>query len=91
MVWFLANSIKIVKQQYNEREYNLATYNQANYNITGELYAVKPDGTEVVVDAAGKLWEIPDLKITRHDKLLLEVKDNIVINVWVLSYTRPTN
>lgn len=78
------------RSNYMSREANLEVYASNNYSITGELYAVKPDGTEVVEDINGKLWEIPGLKITRHDKLLLEIRDgHTVANVWVHSWA-PT-
>lgn len=75
---------------YANRTSTLNDYNQANYYITGELYAVKPDGTQVVEDANGKLWEITDLHITRHDKLLLEIRNSdTVTHVWTEVWT-PT-
>ena len=78
-------------QMENEANtYVRETYASNNYSIAAELYAVKPNGTEVVEDANGRLWEIPGLKITRHDRLLLEVKNsNEVVNVWVRAWA-PT-
>ena len=78
-------------QMENEANtYVRETYASNNYSIAAELYAVKPNGTEVVEDANGRLWEIPGLKITRHDRLLLEIKNsNEVANVWVRAWA-PT-
>lgn len=78
-------------QMENEANtYVRETYANNNYSIAAELYAVKPNGTEVVEDANGRLWEIPGLKITRHDRLLLEIKNsNEVVNVWVRAWA-PT-
>jgi hypothetical protein len=77
--------------QYTNRETTLHEYNVANYYVTAELYAVTPDGVEVVVDNNGKLWEIEGLKITRHDRLLLEVRNSdTVTHVWTEAWKPPT-
>ena len=79
-----------LRMENEANTYVRETYASNNYSIAAELYAVKPNGTEVVEDANGRLWEIPGLKITRHDRLLLEVKNsNEVVNVWVRAWA-PT-
>lgn len=79
-----------LRMENEANTYVRETYASNNYSIAAELYAVKPNGTEVVEDANGKLWEIPGLKITRHDRLLLEIKNsNEVVNVWVQAWV-PT-
>ena len=79
-------------QQYKDKESVLQEYNTANYYITGELYAVTPDGVQVIEDANGRLWEIADLHITRHNKLLLEVHNtNTVTHVWTEVWAETHN
>lgn len=76
------NALKTT-DEYKAQELQRTMYEQDNYTITGELYAVTPDGVEVVEDELGRLWEIPGLHVTRHDRLLLEVRNgNAVVNVW---------
>ena len=69
--------------EYKAQELQRTMYEQDNYTIAGELYAVTPNGVEVVEDEQGRLWEIPGLQVTRHDRLLLEIRNgNAVVNVW---------
>lgn len=85
----LSVTLNNTRQEYSAREANRSSYNASNYTVAGELYAVKPDGTEVVQDTNGRLWEIEGLTVGIHDKLLLEVKNNdTVVNVWTLVLTR---
>ena len=77
-----------IQTEYTARERNRTTYNASNYTITAELYAVKPNGTEIVIDANNKLWEIEGLSIGTHDKLLLEIRNNdTIVHVYTLVYT----
>ena len=73
-----------------DRENTRLTYDRSNYYITAELYAVKPDGTEVVADETGKLWEINGLRVTRFDRLLLEIRNDVVTHVWSEEWARET-
>lgn len=86
-----AHKAQKATQLYKERESSLYEYNSANYYITGELYAVTPDGVKVILDANGKLWEIKDLHVTRHNRLLLEIRNTEeVIHVWTEVWTPST-
>jgi hypothetical protein len=88
-VWIQTARLHNTRAEYSAREANRSSYNASNYTVAGELYAVKPDGTEVVQDTNGRLWEIEGLTVSTHDKLLLEVKNNdTVVNVWTLVLTR---
>ena len=90
MFW-QAKQLAHLREVYDAREYTRSTYDAENYHVAGELYAVKPDGTEIVQDTNGRLWEIPGLKVTRFNKLLLEVRNgNTISNVWIFEYT-PTD
>lgn len=89
-VWVQTQRARTAQQRYTDREDTLHSYNLSNYYVNAELYAVKPDGTEVVEDTNGKLWEIEGLQITRHDRLLLEVRNDTVTNVYVHSWEKPT-
>lgn len=84
-----ARQARTAQQRYTDREDTLHSYNLSNYYVNAELYAVKPDGTEVVEDTNGKLWEVEGLKITRHDRLLLEVRNDTVVKVYVHSWEKP--
>ena len=76
------------QQEYSNREANRNTYYTKNYTVTAELYAVKPNGTEIVQDSNGRLWEIEGLTIGVHDRLMLKVQDSdTVIEVWTLSWS----
>ena len=75
-------------QEYHMREVNRNNYYNNNYTINAELYAVKPDGTEIVQDSSGKLWEIQGLKVGTHDKLKLDIKNNEVVDVLVVSWEK---
>lgn len=80
---YVTNNALKTTDEYKAQELQRTMYEQDNYTITGELYAVTPDGVEVVEDELGRLWEIPGLHVTRHDRLLLEVRNgNAVVNVW---------
>lgn len=85
---WLAMTLHSTRAEYEARERNRNTYYTANYTVSAELYAVKPDGTEVVQDSNGRLWEIQGLKAGTHDKLLLEIHNNDTVeHVYVLLYT----
>lgn len=71
-----------LSDEYTLREHTRSEYTTHNYTVTGELYAVKPDGTEVLTDSTGKLWEVEDLSIGTHDRVLIEVRNDQVIHVW---------
>lgn len=73
-----------------DRENTRLLYDRSNYYITAELYAVKPDGTEVVEDENGRLWEINGLHINRYHRLLLEVRNDVVTHVWSEEWARET-
>ena len=80
---YVTNTALKTTDEYKAQELQRTMYEQDNYTITGELYAVTPDGVEVVEDELGRLWEIPGLHVTRHDRLLLEIRNgNAVVNVW---------
>jgi hypothetical protein len=88
VAWVCIKGVTTMREEYRQEELNRTLYAQDNYTITGELYAVTPDGVEVVEDETGRLWEIPGLHITRHDRLLLEVRNgNAVVNVWRRAWT----
>lgn len=72
---------------YSMREINRNNYNSKNYTVSAELYAVTPDGIEVLQDINGKLWEVPDLHITRHDCLILEIKNDELSKVMIIAWT----
>ena len=85
---WLAMTLRNTRAEYDAREHNRSTYYAANYTVSAELYAVKPNGTEVVQDSNGRLWEIQGLKAGTHDKLLLEIHNNDTVeHVYVLLYT----
>ena len=80
---YVTNTALKTTDEYKAQELQRTMYEQDNYTIAGELYAVTPDGVEVVEDELGRLWEIPGLQVTRHDRLLLEIRNgNAVVNVW---------
>ena len=79
-----------LQQDLADRETTRLTYDRSNYYTTAELYAVKPDGTEVVEDETGKLWEINGLRINRFDRLLLEIRNDVVTHVWSEEWARDT-
>ena len=84
----LSVTLHNTRAEYEARERNRSTYYTANYTVSAELYAVKPDGTEVVQDSNGRLWEIQGLKAGTHDELLLEIHNNNTMeHVYVLLYT----
>ena len=84
----LSVTLRNTRAEYEARERNRNTYYTANYTVSAELYAVKPNGTEVVQDSNGRLWEIQGLKAGTHDELLLEVHNNDTVeHVYVLLYT----
>ena len=77
------------KQEYNMREAHRAAYNESNYNIIGELYAVTPEGVDVLRDTKGNMWEVPGLyNITRKDNLILEVENNELSKVMIIVWTK---
>ena len=80
---YVTNTALKTTDEYKAQELQRTMYEQDNYTIAGELYAVTPDGVEVVEDELGRLWEIPGLHVRRHDGLLLEIRNgNAVVNVW---------
>lgn len=77
-----AVSMKNTAKEYSAREANRSIYNTHNYSVEGELYAVKPNGTEVVIDSTGRLWEVEGLKVGTHDRVMIEIHNDEVSRVW---------
>lgn len=54
------------------------------YQRVAQLYAIKPDGTFILKDTEGDLWEIDkSVNINENDWVLLEIDGKNITHIWV--------
>ena len=54
------------------------------YQRVAQLYAIKPDGTFILKDTEGDLWEVDkSVNINENDQLLLEISGKNITHIWV--------
>lgn len=54
------------------------------YQRVAQLYAIKPDGTFILKDTEGVLWEVDkSVNINENDRVLLEINGKNITHIWV--------